>query len=132
MAMRIKKTKGAKEVSAKLATVSARLVPKLRIAIHNTCLAIQKHAQDNHGKDAHEAKRYSNQSGELSRSIVTSLVHSSTARSIRGEVRATKEYAAAIEFGTARNRPYPFMFPALLVGRQVFKQEASKLKVTIK
>lgn len=41
---------------------------------------------------------------------------------IVGKVFAGMEYAAPVEFGTSRSRPYPFMFPALAAHQIQAKQ----------
>jgi hypothetical protein len=61
-------------------------------------------------QDAKEDHPYQDRTGELTRSIGFT-VESWAMNRIQVNVFATATYAEAVEFGTSKSRPYPFLFP---------------------
>ena len=76
------------------------------------CVLIQNEAKLNHGAGAHGKGRYENRTTNLTNSI-QATPPKVTANMIKGEVIVGMDYAEKVELGSAKSRPYPFLFPAL-------------------
>jgi len=122
----VKKTTGAATIKANFQKFIARIRPNVVEIVEETCEEIAARARADHGKDAHEQKRYMNRSGDLTRSIDIGIIPTDQ-KKVVGFVKADTKYAPDVELGTDHNKPYPFMFPALLASKQSYKSQMSKV-----
>jgi hypothetical protein len=77
--------------------------------------------------DAKKDHPYIDRTGELTRSIGYT-VESWRGRILQVNVFATASYAEAVEYGTARSRAYPYLFPKFY---QYLDALQAKLKVSV-
>jgi len=101
------------------------ILKRIGEAIEKTAIDVANHAKAEHerGSDPHSRERFESQHGGsgLVGSIKSELITISYAKA-EGAVYATKEYAANVELGTSRSRPYPFMWPALVAMSDKYEQ----------
>lgn len=103
---------------------------KVGIAVEKTCIDIANHAKAGHGGNmAHVSARYRNRTSNLTNAITPHMLEVSFKRA-HGIVSALMDYSATVELGHSvgvnvltgqRNKPYPFMVPALLVGSKLLQ-----------
>jgi hypothetical protein len=72
-----------------------------------------------------ERTRYMNRTGLLTQSIASGLLDNTPERVV-GFISANREYAWWVEVGTRRSKPYPYLFPGLLVAAEDLKQRVAK------
>lgn len=114
--------KGTETVLARMQRVRDAAINDAIVAVEQTCADICKHAKDGHaGNMAHASGRYKNRTSNLTNSIVPlePVIDNGV---ITGYAAAMMEYAAFVELGTSRSRPYPYMFPAMAANRDTFKK----------
>lgn len=103
-------------------------VKRLKNAVGLTVDQMREHAKDNHAAamSPHSMRRYQNRTGTLTRSI-DSDVPIATDKVVEGYVGTSIEYAPHLELGTGRMQPYPFLMPALLAFKDIFKNRVFKV-----
>ena len=117
---------GTQQVINNILRQKDKKLDRIAIAVEKTCVDVANHAKAGHqGNQAHMNKRYRNQTSTLTRSIMPGLESVTFARVI-GIVYTNMEYAPAVELGTVRNSPYPFMFPAIVANKDNFKRRVTE------
>jgi phage gpG-like protein len=114
---------GAEKVKINMALAQKDIVARVAVAIEKTCVDVSNHAKANHARSSnpHGMGRFISQTGTLIRSITPELT-SVTPTLITGVVYSNMEYAAFVELGTSRNRPYPYLWPALVANANRLRQ----------
>jgi len=87
-------------------------IEKLKIAVEKTSVDVLNSASSGHDSNAHASKRYRNRTVRLTRSFrnTNALL---VGKNIQAITYTPVKYAPHIEYGTYRNRAYPFMYPAI-------------------
>jgi HK97 gp10 family phage protein len=119
---------GREQLVQNLSKFKKDLVDRLVSATEMTQAAVQADARSRHGHDAHAQGRFITHSGGLEQSINPARVKL-TDKFIEGEVVARMPYASYVEQGTSRNRPFPFLAPALIAQQEPFK---ARLRTALK
>lgn len=113
---------GTQQIINRLMMERDRMLRAIGRAVEATCVDISNHAKAGHaGNQAHMNDRYRNQTSTLTRSITPELEKVSRTEVV-GVVYSNVEYAAFVEIGTSENRPYPYLYPALLANKDSFKR----------
>ena len=91
-------------------------------AVEKTAVDVANHAKAEHerGSNPHSRERFESQTATLIRSISSELTTINYAKA-EGVVTAGAEYAANVEIGTSKSRPYPFLWPALVALSEKFE-----------
>lgn len=112
---------GWETVIENLSSIEKDLVDRIVEATQMSQAKVVAAAQRGHGPNAHAQDRFQARTGQLEQSIVGANIEI-TDRNVSAEVVANKNYAEWVEVGTpgGRNRPYPFMFPALVETQPFF------------
>jgi len=128
---------GVQQVANNLMMHKYKMLAKVGEAIEKTCIDVANHAKAGHaGNAAHMNKRYRNQTTNLTNSITPELVEINLQRAHGIVHTGAIEYAAVVEFGNTtgvnvrtgkKNKPYPYMVPALLAGKEVFQKRMKKI-----
>ena len=93
---------------------------RIAVAVEKTCVDVANHAKAGHaGNQAHMSNRYRNQTSTLTRSIMPEL-ESVSYNAVVGIVYSNVEYAAMVELGTAKHKPYPYLYPAIVASKDTF------------
>jgi hypothetical protein len=122
----MKYVRGTQEVITRLNMERNKAVRRLAEAIEKTCVDVSNHAKAGHaGNQAHMNARYQNRTSTLTRSIMPELVEARPDRVV-GIVFTNIEYAPFVELGTVRNRPYPFLYPALQHGKPILQDRVRR------
>ena len=117
---------GTQKVINNLMMQKSKFLRDLGTAVEKTCVDVANHAKAAHaGNMAHMNQRYQNRTSTLTRSIAHELEEVSF-KGITGVVFANIEYAAFVELGTVRNRPYPFLYPALAANKPNFENRIKR------
>ena len=113
------KITGISELNKNISAFKSEVISILVRGATDGAILIQNDAKLNHGLNAHDMGRYRNRTTNLTNSIqaTPAKIHQN---SIKSEVAALVDYAAAVEQGgkikirkrSYRSKPYPFMFPA--------------------
>ena len=98
------------------------LLKRIGEAVEKTALDVANHAKAEHeqGSEPHGRERFESQTATLIRSITSELTTVNYAKA-EGVVSAGAEYAANVELGTGKSRPYPFLWPAIVASTEKFK-----------
>ena len=114
---------GTQKVINNIRMQQSKFLRDLGEAVEKTCVDISNNAKQGHaGNMAHANKRYQNQTSTLTRSITPQLEEVSFTNGVKGVVFTNIEYAPAVELGTGRNKPYPFLYPAVVANKENFKE----------
>ncbi len=117
---------GTQQVINRLMRERDKMLDALARAVEATCVDIANHAKANHaGNQAHMSNRYQNQTSTLTRSIASELEKVSRGEVV-GVVYSNMEYAPAVEMGTVKNKPYPYLFPALMANQANLKKRVAR------
>lgn len=109
MAVKIKaKTVGINDLLKNINVLQDAVVTSVTAGVAAVSVDVANYAKENHP--------FANRTGNLEASIHPLPVEQS-GDVITGTVKAGMEYAAFVEFGTARSAPYPYMQPALEANR---------------
>lgn len=108
------------------------VIGRIAVAVEKTLVDVANHAKAHHrrNEDPHAQGRFISQTGTLIRSITQGLSDINE-NYVEGYVATNMEYAAFVELGTSRSRPYPYLQTALLANKENFKRrvdKASKLR----
>ena len=114
---------GQQRVQANFSKAQAAVLSRLAQAVEMTAVDVANNAKAGHAasESPHAAGRYITRTGTLTRSIMPALV-SVTNAEVEGQVFTNIEYAAFVEIGTSRSRPYPYLWPALVANFNVFQE----------
>ena len=114
----------------------SKMLDNVSIAVEKTCVDVANHAKAGHaGNMAHASQRYQNQTSNLTNNILPEMLEVNF-NQVHGIVPATIEYAATVEFGNTtgvnvrtgqKNKPYPYLAPALFACISKFKDRMSKI-----
>jgi len=118
---------GSQKVINNIRMQQSKFLRDLGEAVEKTCVDISNSAKEGHaGNMAHASKRYQNQSSDLTRSITPGLEEVNFTKGVSGIVYAGKDYASLVEFGSGTSKPYPFMYPALMLAKPKFKERVAR------
>jgi len=114
---------GTQQVINNLFMAKDILLKRIGEAAEKTALDVANHAKAEHerGSGPHGQGRFESQTGTLIRSISSELTTINYAKA-EAVVTAGEEYAANVELGTGKTKPYPFMWPALVASTEKFKE----------
>jgi hypothetical protein len=119
---------GTQEVINNLMREASKIIDEVAHAIELTTNDIATHAKSGHeDNSAHMNKRYQNQTSNLTNSIQQGQL-AILQKEITQDVIAGQDYAANVELGTSKSRPYPFMFPALMACKKKFEARLNAIK----
>lgn len=117
---------GTQQVINNLMRQKDKKLDRIAVAVEKTCVDVSNHAKAGHaGNQAHMNKRYRNQTSTLTRSIMSDIESVSYDR-IVGIVYTSMGYAPGVELGTVKNKPYPFMYPAIVANDRNFKRRVTE------
>ena len=103
------KTEGLANLLKNLDALADATTKAAASAVAQVSVDVANHAKDNH--------TFTNRTGNLENSIQPEAVEVD-GTALVGVVRAGMEYAANVEYGTAKSAPYPFMTPAVEANKQ--------------
>ena len=111
---------GAQEIINNLNRTRIVWLGRIANAVESSLVDASNHAKAGHeSNQAHMNKRYANQTSTLTRSINPNI-DKVTVNGVEGHIGTNVEYAPFLEYGTSRNRAYPFLFPALVAVKHIF------------
>ncbi len=113
---------GTQRVLNNMMLAKSETLREIAEAVEKSAVDVANHAKAGHeGNRAHMNKRYQNQTGNLTQSIRSALTKVGFDL-VEAATFTSMEYAVGVELGTSRNRPYPFLWPALLANQESFKE----------
>jgi hypothetical protein len=116
---------GREQLVTNLSKFKRDLVDRLVTAVEIVQTKVVENARSKHGADAHRSGRFVTRTGGLEESIQPGEVKISNDM-ISGDIEARMPYASNVEDGTSKNRPYPFMKPALFANAKELQARARK------
>lgn len=102
---------GVEDVVTNLSKLPPEIARELAVAADVTTKLIVNEAKQNHP--------YMDRTGNLTQSIQQGVIVILD-DGVDATVEARQPYASYVEFGTARSKPYPFMWPAVAAHQQTF------------
>jgi HK97 gp10 family phage protein len=114
--MALKHVKGLNSVLSGFKLYSKVKTEKIKDAVEQTTVGVLNNAESRHGANAHAQKRYENQTMRLTQSFRNTDATVSRGllrKRIEAATYTDVDYAPNVEYGTIRNRAYPFLYPAL-------------------
>lgn len=115
-----KNVRGVDEITRNLSKFSKESVKKIQVVSDIVAKQVVDYAKDNHP--------YTDRTTNLTQSIEQGEVVI-TDKKVEVEVVARQPYASYVEFGTARAKASPFLWPAVIKHQRIF---ASKIKQIFK
>jgi len=116
---------GADEVVAKLLGLGATINDRVFPAVDATGAQVVNDAKAHHESGAHSAGRYENKTTLLTNSMMSRT--KADRAGVTSAASANRDYAADVELGSEDNRPYPYMYPALVGNMDLFIQNLKKV-----
>jgi hypothetical protein len=111
---------GTEQVLAHFDIIGALKQQAISEAVGATADIIVESAKANHDAGAHAIGRYENQTTLLTNSMHMRMFQDTIG--IGAMVVGNREYAADVELGTDRSKPYPYMYPALVENINTFRR----------
>jgi len=111
---------GQQEIINNLMMAKSKKLRKIGIAVEKTCVDVSNDAKRDHKPGVHARNRYENDTVMLTRATTPAL-QKIDFKEVIGIVYNTMDYAPMVELGTAKSKPYPFLYPALVKNKENFK-----------
>jgi HK97 gp10 family phage protein len=118
---------GDKKVIDNLEKAKYTVIGRIAVAVEKTLVDVANHAKAHHrrNEDPHAQGRFISQTGTLIRSITQGLSDINE-NYVEGYVATNIEYAAFVELGTSRSRPYPYLQTALIANIKKAQERINK------
>jgi len=123
--------KGLPELKKNIESFKREVVDVLYKTLFHGLTLIQNEAKLNHEKGAHALGRFESKSTNLTQST-QALEPKILGKKIKGTVIAGMNYAEKVELGSAKSRPYPFLFPAFEHNEPIIMKELEEIIKKIK